>query len=76
MNFSDCIEHTSGIVEYSHDGKFVAISRAFDVYVSVFQTNFNYVRAIRFSKQKLLGRSNNSNSQTWSLRSNGQATQT
>jgi len=42
----------------------VAISRAFDVYVSVFQTNFNYVRAIRFSKQKLLGRSNNSNSQT------------
>ena len=39
MNFSDCIEHTGGIVEYSKDGRFVAISRAFDVYVSVFALN-------------------------------------
>ena len=34
MNFSDCIEHTGGVVEYSKDGRFVAISRAFDVFVS------------------------------------------
>ena len=34
MNFSDCIEHTGGVIEYSPDGRFVAISRAFDVYVS------------------------------------------
>lgn len=36
MNFSDCIEHTGGVVEYSKDGRFVAISRAFDVFVSFY----------------------------------------
>ena len=34
MNFSDCIEHTGGVIEYSPDGRLVAVSRAFDVYVS------------------------------------------
>lgn len=35
MNFSDCIEHTNGVIEYSPDGRLVALARAFDVYVSV-----------------------------------------
>ena len=41
MNFSDCIEHTGGVLEYSPDGRFVAISRAFDVMVSNEQLNSN-----------------------------------
>ena len=40
MNFSDCIEHTGGVVEYSKDGRFVAISRAFDVFVSFITTQY------------------------------------
>jgi hypothetical protein len=34
MNFSDCIEHSGGVVEYSPDGRMVALSKAFDVFVS------------------------------------------
>ena len=36
MNFSDSIEHTDGVVEYSPNGHLVAIARAFDVIVSRF----------------------------------------
>ena len=34
MNFSDCIDHSGGIIEYSPDGNLVAIARSFDVNVS------------------------------------------
>ena len=31
MNFSDCIDHSSGVVEYSPNGHLVAIAKGFDV---------------------------------------------
>ena len=33
MNFSDCIDHSSGVVEYSPNGYLVAIAKGFDVNV-------------------------------------------
>ena len=35
MNFSDCIEHTDGVLEYSPNGRLVALAKAFDVLVSI-----------------------------------------
>ena len=43
MNFSDCIEHTGSVVEYSPDGRFVALSRAFDVLVSPGRIELAYI---------------------------------
>ena len=34
MNFSDCIDHSSGVIEYSPNGNLVAIAKGFDINVS------------------------------------------
>ena len=36
MNFSDCIDHSSGVLEYSPNGNLVAIAKGFDI--NVFET--------------------------------------